>query len=74
MTTPKHIDMNRKTGTQAADIELKCINGHSDIRVTMRYAHFAPDHLEEAVRDNPLAQIAQKKDHKVSTQVPTGDN
>lgn len=34
---------------------LQRILGHTDIRMTMRYAHFAPDHLEEAVRYNPLA-------------------
>jgi len=36
-------------------IVLQRIFGHSDIRVTMRYAHFAPDHLEDAIRCNPLA-------------------
>lgn len=35
-------------------IVLQRILGHSDIRVTMRYAHFAPDHLEDAVQLNPL--------------------
>ncbi len=34
---------------------LQRILGHTDIRMTMRYAHFAPDHLEEAARLNPLA-------------------
>lgn len=33
---------------------LQKILGHSTITMTMRYAHFAPDHLEEAVRLNPL--------------------
>lgn len=33
---------------------LQKILGHTDIKVTMRYAHFAPDHLEEAVILNPL--------------------
>ena len=33
---------------------LKKILGHTDIKVTMRYAHFAPDHLEQAVTLNPL--------------------
>ncbi|MCP6357346.1 hypothetical protein NL446_26195, partial [Klebsiella pneumoniae] len=27
----------------------------TDIKMTMRYAHFAPDHLEDAVKLNPLA-------------------
>lgn len=42
-------------GTAADDLVLQRILGHSDIRVTMRYAHFAPDHLEEAIKLNPIA-------------------
>lgn len=34
---------------------LKEILGHSDIKMTMRYAHFAPSYLESAVTLNPLA-------------------
>ncbi|HBU6475091.1 putative prophage gp Int for integrase [Klebsiella quasipneumoniae] len=33
---------------------LQRILGHSDIKMTMRYAHFSPDHLDDAVRLNPL--------------------
>ncbi|WP_338560638.1 tyrosine-type recombinase/integrase [Erwinia sp. E_sp_B04_7] len=33
---------------------LQRVLGHTDIKMTMRYAHFAPDHLEEALRLNPL--------------------
>lgn len=33
---------------------LKDILGHSDITMTMRYAHFSPSHLEDAIRLNPL--------------------
>ncbi|HBV6644880.1 tyrosine-type recombinase/integrase [Klebsiella pneumoniae] len=33
---------------------LQKILGHTDIKMTMRYAHFAPNHLEEAARLNPL--------------------
>ena len=33
---------------------LQKILGHQDIKVTMRYAHFAPDHLEQAIELNPL--------------------
>lgn len=33
---------------------LQRVLGHTDIKMTMRYAHFAPDHLEEALRFNPL--------------------
>jgi len=41
-------------------VVLQRILGHSDIRVTMRYAPFASDHLEESVTNSPLAEIAQK--------------
>ena len=33
---------------------LKEILGHSTIEMTMHYAHFAPSHLESAVKFNPL--------------------
>lgn len=33
---------------------LQKILGHTDIKMTMRYAHFAPNHLEDAIRLNPL--------------------
>ncbi|MGF6424077.1 integrase [Lelliottia sp. 489] len=33
---------------------LQKVLGHTDIKMTMRYAHFAPDHLEEVLRMNPL--------------------
>lgn len=35
-------------------LTLQRILGHSDIRMTMRYAHLAPDHLKDAVALNPL--------------------
>ncbi|MFM5138452.1 phage integrase [Aeromonas rivipollensis] len=38
---------------------LQKILGHANIRDTMRYAHFAPDHLEEASRLNPLEMWRQ---------------
>lgn len=34
---------------------LQRILGHSNITMTMRYAHFAPDHLEDAIKLNPLS-------------------
>lgn len=34
---------------------LQKILGHSSIMMTMRYSHLAPDHLDEAVKLNPLA-------------------
>ncbi|MBH1914017.1 hypothetical protein I5T95_00730 [Serratia marcescens] len=39
-------------------IVLQRILGHSDIRVTMRYAHFAPDYLEDVLMLNPLANLS----------------
>lgn len=36
-------------------ITLQRILGHGDIRMTMRYAHLAPDHLDEALHLNPLS-------------------
>lgn len=36
---------------------LQRILGHTDIKVTMRYAHFAPDHLFEAINLNPLERL-----------------
>lgn len=36
---------------------LKEILGHSDIKMTMIYAHFAPTHLEDAVTKNPLSNL-----------------
>ncbi|MBY7791654.1 tyrosine-type recombinase/integrase [Vibrio fluvialis] len=34
---------------------LRDILGHADLSMTMRYAHFAPDHLTEAISLNPIA-------------------
>lgn len=36
---------------------LQKVLGHANIRETMKYAHFAPDHLEQAVDLNPLSAI-----------------
>jgi integrase len=36
-------------------LTLQRILGHSSIQMTMRYAHLAPDHLEEATRLNPVS-------------------
>ena len=38
-------------------LALQKILGHHDIKMTMRYAHLAPDHLETALRFNPLATM-----------------
>ncbi len=36
---------------------LKEILGHADIKDTMRYAHFAPSHMDEAVKLNPISHL-----------------
>ena len=36
-------------------LTLQRILGHADIKMTMRYAHLAPDHLQDATRFNPLS-------------------
>nr|WP_246873110.1 integrase [Pantoea ananatis] len=51
-------------------IVLQRILGHSDIRVTIRYVHLAPDHLEDAIRFNPLALMAKESGDKVATKSP----
>jgi len=38
-------------------LALQRILGHSDLKMTMRYAHLAPEHLAEAVTLNPLARL-----------------
>ncbi|MDI8799750.1 site-specific integrase, partial [Salmonella enterica subsp. enterica serovar Montevideo] len=38
-------------------LALQKILWHHDIKMTMRYAHLAPDHLETALRFNTLALL-----------------
>lgn len=38
-------------------LTLQRILGHSSLVVTMRYAHLAPDHLQEVLRLNPLSAL-----------------
>lgn len=33
---------------------LQRVLGHTDIKMTMRYAHFMPHHLDEVLNFNPL--------------------
>jgi site-specific recombinase XerD len=39
-------------------LNLQRILGHSDLKMTLRYAHLAPDHLEEALKLNPLKKLS----------------
>lgn len=41
-------------------LALQKILGHSSLTMTMRYAHLAPDHLQEAAELNPLAALTRK--------------
>ncbi|HAT6804014.1 TPA: tyrosine-type recombinase/integrase, partial [Citrobacter freundii] len=36
---------------------LQRILGHTDIKMTMRYSHFSPDHLDDTIRLNPLENL-----------------
>ncbi len=36
---------------------LQKILGHSDIKMTMRYSHFSPDHLIQAAELNPISSL-----------------
>lgn len=38
-------------------LTLQRILGHGDIKMTMRYAHLSPDHLNAAIKLSPLAQM-----------------
>jgi integrase len=38
-------------------LTLQKILGHADIKMTMRYAHLAPDHLNDAVKLNPVVDL-----------------
>ena len=34
--------------------------GHANLTMTMRYAHLAPDHLQEVVKLNPLTALTAR--------------
>ncbi|TKF21073.1 integrase [Vibrio genomosp. F6] len=44
---------------------LRDILGHADIKMTMRYSHFAPDHLAEAITKNPISNLAAMNNHAI---------
>lgn len=35
-------------------LTLQKVLGHSSVTMTMRYAHLSPDHLQDALRLNPI--------------------
>ena len=39
-------------------VTLKEILGHASLSMTMRYAHLAPEHLHDAIRLGPMADIS----------------
>ena len=42
-------------------LTLQRILGHSSLAMTMKYAHLAPDHLQEAVKLNPLSRLYRER-------------
>ena len=38
-------------------LTLQRILGHSNLTMTMKYAHLAPEHLQEAVKLNPITRL-----------------
>lgn len=54
-------------------LTLQRILGHANIQMTMRYAHLAPDHLEDAVRLNPLDSIGHKLDTSEKLDTPENE-
>ncbi|NLY16325.1 MAG: tyrosine-type recombinase/integrase [Gammaproteobacteria bacterium] len=49
---------------------LQKILGHSSLAMTMRYAHLAPNHLQEALALNPVGQILGKLEKSAGTKKP----
>lgn len=40
---------------------LQRILGHNDIKMTMRYSHFSPDHLDDAIKLNPISNLKNRQ-------------
>lgn len=47
-------------------LTLQKILGHTSLAMAMRYAHLAPDHLQDAVRLGPISDFR----HFIDTEVP----
>lgn len=43
---------------------LQRILGHTDIKMTMRYSHFSPEHLEDAIKFNPISSMEHNRNEK----------
>jgi integrase len=41
-------------------LTLQRVLGHASLTMTMRYAHLAPDHMQEVLALNPLANLGRK--------------
>ena len=41
-------------------LTLQKILGHSDLKMTMRYAHLAPNHLKDVLKFNPVVKMLSK--------------
>lgn len=48
-------------------LTLQKILGHSTLTMTLRYAHLAPEHLQEAVRFNPVVILSSLDKMKVKS-------
>ena len=65
----KHITFHDLRHTFASHLVMKGVDlstvaklmGHRDIRVTMRYSHLAPDHLQDAVDRLTPTGVGQRR-------------
>ena len=51
-------------------LTLQRVLGHASLAMTMRYAHLAPDHLQEVLTLNPMARSKRRRKSVGSLQVP----
>uniref|UniRef100_UPI0038CD92EC tyrosine-type recombinase/integrase n=1 Tax=Photobacterium angustum TaxID=661 RepID=UPI0038CD92EC len=54
MTSCLHQSLHENGGNI---LVLQKILGHSDIKMTMRYVHFLPNHLDDALTKNPFVNL-----------------